>query len=62
MQLKANASNLNQNLYQIRSKSSPSWSDIPSIKIYVQFLFKHFVLVREHTSAKSGIQAKQALS
>lgn len=32
-QLKANASNLDQSLYQIRSKSSPFWSDIPSNKI-----------------------------
>lgn len=59
-QLNANASNLNQSLYQIGSKGNPFWNDTPSIKIYLQFL-KHFVLVREHTGAKSGTRAKQAL-
>lgn len=59
-QLNANASNLNQSLYQIGSKGNPFWNDTPSIKIYLQFL-KHFVLVREHTGAKSGTRAKQVL-
>lgn len=59
-QLNANASNLNQSLYQIGSKGNPFWNDTPSIKIYLQFL-KHFVLVREHTGTKSGTRAKQAL-